>query len=514
MRYTSSFIERLAAEPSRRLLHSEEATLTGGEILEQSARIARMLEQRGFGTGDVAVVAVEAGAAFLAVVYATMMSGMTLALIDPEMGPENYRAKIAQLKPAAAFVDSRLLLLQEHPLIYGPARRWFQAPHLPWFGGALLVAVGPWMPIVRRHLRLSRWLKRGPPAFLQTTGLPERGGEYAITYTSGTLAEPKGVLHGIDGLQESIRHIACVLGDPDAQRIATHLPHYMLLGISANVPVFVWKHSWPAAKKIRFIEENRITTLFGPPSDFVPLLTFLENDNRHFPNALNLILLGSAPVHPSFLRRLRAVLAPDVRVVCMYGMTENLLVATATLAEKLAFDEGGDLVGRPVDGVEVRLADDGELLLRSPQCYTRYFHGTERPAWHPTGDLARIRNDGAIVLLGRKKDMIIRGNFNLYPALYEPTVCRIAGVEAAVFLGVYDEARADEVVYLVVEPVAGSPLQDEALRRRIAATLREGRLAIDRQALPDKIRLMKLPRSGRSHKVDRNILRQQLGQSK
>jgi hypothetical protein len=84
------------------------------------------------------------------------------------------------------------------------------------------------------------------------------------------------------------------------------------------------------------------------------------------------------------------------------------------------------------------------------------------------------------------------------------------GVEAAVFLGVYDESRAGEIVYLMVEPTANNPLQGEALRRRIATALREGECAIDRQALPDEIRLMKLPRSGRSHKVARNILRRQL----
>jgi acyl-CoA synthetase (AMP-forming)/AMP-acid ligase II len=512
MRYTVSFVERLAAEPSRTLLYTGKEAVTAGAILEQSTRLAQMLEER-FGAGDVAVVIVGAGPAFLTVVYATMMSGMTLALIDPEMGPDNFRSRLAQLKPAVAFIDSRLLLLQEHPLVYGPARRWLGVPFIPSLGRALLVAVGPWMPVIRRHQRLGRWLKQAGPAF-PISGLPRRTGDYVITYTSGTLAEPKGVLHSIEGLEESIRRVACVLGDAGTQRIATHLPQYILLGISAGIPVFVWNQAWPAAKKLRFIEGNGITTLFGPPSDFVPMLNALEAGRKRVPDSLRLILLGSAPVYPSFLRRLRGALPPHVRVVCMYGMTENLLVATASLEEKLLFDEPGDLVGRPVDGVEVRVGDDGELLLRSPQCYTRYFHETGRAAWHSTGDLARIRPDGTIVLLGRKKDMIIRGNFNLYPALYEPTVCRMAGVEAAVFLGVYDEARCDEVVYLVVEPTDDHSLQDDAVRQRIAGALRDGRFAIDRQALPDEIRLMKLPRSGRSHKVDRNILRRQIGHSR
>src|SRR3954447_646813 len=510
MRYTCSFIDKLAAQSSRPLLMSGDTVTTAGDFVTQSSKLATMLERHGLGEGDVAVIITPGGPEFLYVVYATMMTGMRLALIDPEMGPDNYRAKLAQLRPKVVFADSRLLLLQEHPLVYTPARRLLHEPYVPWFNGAMLVSIGRWMPLVRRHERLGRWLKDAPP--FATSELPSRTGEYLITYTSGTLAEPKGVMHSFAGLQESVDDIARLLGDPTQLRIATHLPHYMMLSISMGMPVYVWKHDWPAATKLRFIEQNRITNLFGPPSDFVAMIAALEAEGRCFPDSLQWILLGSAPVYPSFLRRLQKVMPLHARVVCIYGMTENLLVATATLDEKLQFAEEGDLVGHVVKGVDVRIARDGELLLRSDQSYTRYFHEPNRPEWHATGDLARIRSDGSIVLLGRKKDMIIRGNFNLYPALYEPTINRMPGVEAAVLLGIYDETRADEVVYLVVETSEnGSSRKD--VPQHIAAALREGPFAIDRQALPDEIRVMKLPRSGRSQKVDRNILRQQLGAS-
>jgi acyl-CoA synthetase (AMP-forming)/AMP-acid ligase II len=512
MRYTSSFLEALSAEPSRRVLDDGGAPVTAGDVLRYASQIAAMLENEGFDEHRVAVALVEPGPAFLAIVYATMISGMKLALIDPEMGPDNFRAKLAQLKPAVAFVDSRILLLQEHPLLYGPARKWFQAPFVPSMPEALVVAVGPWLPIVRRHVRFRRWLKHGSAIAGVNAGLPKRTGEYVITYTSGTLAEPKGVVHSLDSLDASIRQVAAVLGDRRGQRIATHLPHYVLLGISAGIPVLLWKRSWPAERKIRFLREKGVTSLFGPPSEFLPMIGALERAKERFPSSLILIMLGSAPVYPSLLRRLKALVSAETRVVCMYGMTENLLAATASMDEKLAFQEHGDLVGRPVEGVEVAVAEDGELLIRSAQCFERYFHETGRPDWHRTGDLARIRADGGIVLQGRKKDMIIRGDFNLYPALYESTVCRIDGVEAAVFLGVYDEARADEVVHLVVEPTDNSASSAEVLRRRIANALREGDYAIDRQAIPDQIWLMKLPRSGRSQKVDRQMLRTQLRQ--
>jgi acyl-CoA synthetase (AMP-forming)/AMP-acid ligase II len=511
VRTTSPFTDALAAQPSRAVLRAGGVTFTAGDILRQSAKVVRELERNGFGPGDVAVIVVEPGATFLALVYAAMASGMTLALLDPEMGREHFRSKLAQLRPAVVVADSRLLLLQEHPLAYWLLRRWRGVPYFPSFAPSLVASVGPRLPVLRRHLSLRHCFSDQSPEEWTTTGVPRRTGEYLITYTSGTLAQPNGVVHSLEGLHESVRLLARVLGAPEGQRIATHLPHYMLLGISAGIPVYVWSHGWPPERKLRFIEEHGITTLFGPPSDFLPLMNAVESAGRGLPDCVNSILLGSAPVHAAFLHRLRRLLGAHVRVVCLYGMTENLLVATADLEEKLAFDERGDYVGRPVEGVELRCSADQELLLRSPQTYTRHLHEVRRPEWHATGDLARIRDDGSIVLLGRKKDMIIRGNFNIYPALYEETVCRIDGVGAAALVGVHDERQADEIVYLVVEPEPRGDIAPDRLRHQIAAALRDGEFAIDANALPDEIVVMTLPRSGRSQKVDKKALRRHLG---
>jgi acyl-CoA synthetase (AMP-forming)/AMP-acid ligase II len=110
------------------------------------------------------------------------------------------------------------------------------------------------------------------------------------------------------------------------------------------------------------------------------------------------------------------------------------------------------------------------------------------------------------VLTGRKKDMIIRRNFNLYPGLYEPTINRIPGVTECAFVGVYDEKRHDEVVALFVE--THKPLTENALRK----AMETGAYSIDREAMPDLIVLQPLPRAGRQSKVDKNALRLQLTQ--
>jgi len=177
---------------------------------------------------------------------------------------------------------------------------------------------------------------------------------------------------------------------------------------------------------------------------------------------------------------------------------------SAEEASKLAYAGDGDLVGTPVSGVAARLSDCGELLLCGPNLCSGY---VGRAPLHelPTGDLARF-DEGRIILLGRLKDMMIRGPHNIYPELYEPAIERIVGVRRCAMVGVYDENAADERIVLGVEPEPG--VDANALRERVRAALRHGPSRIDDAALPDLILVASLPVSGRSSKIDRGQLRE------
>ena len=245
--------------------------------------------------------------------------------------------------------------------------------------------------------------------------------------------------------------------------------------------------------------------LFSPPCDYLPLIEHCEQHEQLFPACLQHLFFGSAPVHRSFLERLEAVLPEHIRLTCLYGMTENLVVASidGRLKASLPTDLG-DILGHPVPGVELQIAADGEILVRSPQMYTRYLHLENRAEWHASGDLGFIQEDGRLVLTGRKKDMIIRRNFNLYPGLYEPTINRIPGVTECAFVGVFDDKKHDETVALFVETHRN--ISEAALRKQ----LQTGEYSIDQEAMPDLIIFEKLPRAGRQNKVDKNALRAQL----
>jgi acyl-CoA synthetase (AMP-forming)/AMP-acid ligase II len=191
-------------------------------------------------------------------------------------------------------------------------------------------------------------------------------------------------------------------------------------------------------------------------------------------------------------------------------MTEILPVAAVDAIDKLAWVDGGgrgDLVGAPLPGVSVRLDGDGQLHAAGPNLAAGYLgRPPADPPEQATGDLALIDGDGRIVLLGRAKDMLIRGRFNLYPGLYEPAVANLPGVAEAAFVGLPDEVTGDEQVVLALVPAPGTdPATLPGLVRERLAGL------IDAAALPDRVvTVAGLPTAGRSAKLDRAALARSL----
>ena len=469
------------------------------DLITQSQKLAIGLQQAGMRSGDRVMIAAVPGSEFLIAVYALMMTGALLAIIDPEMGRENYQAKLAQYKPAWSFIDYRLLLLQENSLL-----RWLylklkkQGIFIPENAQTRIIATGKKLPLFRKTLTFSKLTESRIKDI--NWELIKDHNDFLLTYTSGTVKVPNGVLQSYSALFTSVNHIIRILGDPKNQRIVTQLPHHMLIGVSAGIPVYLWNVKWDVKKKIKFIEKHSITTIFGPPAEFMDFIRLYEKEGFTMPDCLQHIMLGSAPVHIAFLKRLKKCM-PNVRLSSIYGMTENLVVTLVDGNEKIAFEGSGDLLGKAVAGVELKIAEDGEILLHSDQLFSRYWHLSDRPYWHASGDLGILDNTGNLILTGRKKDMIIRRSTNIYPGLYEPVIKKIPGIDEAVLIGIYDESIHDERIYLVVE--SNENIKESALMRE----LQKGKWAIHKEAWPDRIIFLKIPRKGRQSKIDRESLR-------
>jgi acyl-CoA synthetase (AMP-forming)/AMP-acid ligase II len=499
MFYSNYFIKILGSfEAGQVLLIQDNQSVKAGELLTLSKYLAHSLHKNGVKKGDRVVLAVNPGVMFLQIIYANMILRTTVSIIDPEMGRDNYNAKLKQFNPHHAFVDSRLVFLSEHPIIrYFLLKSNKTIPSFPILKNVNLFTTGFPLPVLQKHTPVKKLINTIENEIDLIDG--DEKEDFLITYTSGTLSQPKGVLHSYFSLGNSIRYLTDLLGNNGDKAIATHLPHFAMLGINAGVKVYLWDNQLSAKAKLDFIERNSITTLFGPPSDYLPMLQHMKKVNRTLPNSLKNIYLGSAPVYSAFLLKLLAYCV-NVKVTCLYGMTENLMVTSVDACEKIESEINGDLVGTPFPNVKVHIEPDGEISVSSDQLFTRYLDFENHNGFLLTGDLGKFDEKGRLVLLGRKKDMIIRRNFNLYTALYEPTINNIDGVIEAVMIGLYNPERADEEVVLVVE--SERPMKAD----QILAKLKEGKFSIDKEALPDKIIFMKLPRSGRQNKVNRREL--------
>ncbi|WP_460367863.1 class I adenylate-forming enzyme family protein, partial [Actinocorallia lasiicapitis] len=316
------------------------------------------------------------------------------------------------------------------------------------------------------------------------------GAPAVVIFTSGTTSAPRAVVHteaslaaGLELFRERVP-----LGPGDV----VHTDQLML-----GLPTLIAGACWSMPPLFCSAEEfggqladRAATHTFCVPVHLAELLDVAEL----LPEGVRHVILGAAPAPAGVLRRAVAA-APNAEVLSVYAMTEIVPVAIASAREKLAHTDGGDLLGVPLPGVKARIADDGELFLSGPNL-SRTYLGQDDHTELATGDLARLDGD-RLILLGRKKDMLIRGKFNLYPGLYEPAVTALDGVAEAAIIGVPDQETGDEQVVLAYTGTAS----EAALRKHLPRLL-------DAAALPDRIvRLPALPYGGRTRKLDRAALR-------
>ena len=485
--------------------------VTRRELWEQVRTVAAGLRVAGMKPGDHALFSVRPGIDALVLLLAIHEAGGVIVPIDPSMSGELFRARLAWLSPSWIFAESVLLASSSRWLSWLLRRRGMTFVPLGRVNGVRYVRTGPWLPGLPASLAL-RDLK--VPGATAVQGGPALDGEADafIVFTSGTTGTPKGVVHtqaSLDATLDSVgRELRITAGDVLYSREL----HLILPALFEGARVIIARRtSFSAEHTFGDFVRFGITHAFAVTRDAQALADHCSAAGRQLPGTLRMLLIGGAPVPVAFLKRLRERITPATDVWCIYGMTELLPIASISMQAKLAAPAEGDFVGPTVRGVEARIANDGELLVRGPGLFSRYL-GHQTVDEHPTGDLARMDASG-ITLLGRAKDMIIRGEYNIYPALYEPAFDRLPGVRRSAMIGIPDDAGADEQIIVVLEPASG--VEPRELERTVEEALRRGRLDIDGFARPDHVIALDLPEVGRSSKVDkaalRRVVRERLG---
>lgn len=474
--------------------------LTWKELVQNVRDLSTGLAGRGMRPGDHVLFSVKPSLDSLLLILAIHETGGVIVPVDPGSGERLFRARIAMLNPRWAFAESFLLVPWVRTLL---RLKGTQLVSLAASGIENIVYSGPWLPLLPRGSMSITKLAGSADGSSLTRPALDANDEAFIVFTSGTTGEPKGVVHTRSSLDAILQRISRELDANESDVFYSRELHLILPALFAGATVVVpQRTSFLAAKMIEECERFEVTHTFVVTADGRSLSEYCASHKRQLPVSLRRLFIGGAPVPATFLDGLKAAVHPSLHVFGIYGMTEILPVARVSLEERLAYRGDGDFVGTPVEGVEVWVDSDGELVVRGPGLFARYL-GQPNVSEHRTGDLATISDQG-IVLLGRSRDMIIRGEYNIYPPLYEWAFERTEGVRRCVLLGVPDAGGSDELVVAVVEPKRGA--DPVALVHAVRRDLKRGVIDIDAFAHPDHILCFEIPLSGRSSKVDRDSL--------
>ena len=534
----AAVLESCDRHPDAGALTFGNRTLSYGELARRIRATAASLVREGMEPGDRVLFSVRPGPDAVVLALGIVEARGTVVFADPGAGEALFRARAALAAPRWVAAESLLYLASSGPFRGLARRRGLElAPYARLVPEARHLRAGRWLPgVPRRAVPLSRLssarstrieTRSSNPGGLDTPAVPttrpaQEEQDALVIFTSGTTDAPKAVVHSRHSLGAGLGDFAAGVGLRAGQRLLTD---QLMVGVPALIAGAHWSMpptgANPGARPEQYLALlPDAEVLFAVPATLDALLRAIDARPELAPKNLKTIILGGAPVLRPLLQRI-ATRFPDAAIRAVYGMTEILPVAIADGRAKLdepasdGDNAGGDWVGRLVPSVHARLLDAdggrGELVLSGAGLARGYLADLPQ---HPltelaTGDLARLDGD-RLTLLGRRKDMFIRGSQNVYPGLYEPIIAGMPGVSDAAMVGIPDEIGDDRVVVVVVperDPPA-RPSAEHPVAREVAGALPG---LIDAGVLPDTVlAVAELPRAGRSRKLDRAALTAQV----
>ena len=306
-----------------------------------------------------------------------------------------------------------------------------------------------------------------------------------ILYTSGTTGFPKGAMLShrsvINDTTIAMHRLGKEAGPGD--HYCLPLPFFHIAGAGIVVAIIANKMTlhpllaFDPLKTLQIIKQENCALLFAVPTMLIAMLQHPEFETYR-PTTLRAVTSGGAPVPVAVMEQVSERMSTDVAIV--FGQTESTGGITLTLPDD-SFELKSSTVGIPYPHVDVKiinpatgtvlpLGEPGELCCRGFLVMTGYYNMPEKTAeaidsegWLHTGDLATMNERGYINIVGRLKEMVIRGGENIFPREIEELLIRYPKVADAQVLGVPDSFFGEELLAVVL-PKEGVELTEEELR--------------------------------------------------
>ena len=307
-----------------------------------------------------------------------------------------------------------------------------------------------------------------------------------IQYTSGTTGFPKGATLSHRNILNDAKLVGEACGYTEADRVCIPVPFYHCFGMvmgnlacsTTGATMVIPCPTFEPAAVLQAVQDEACTSLYGVPTMFIAELGLPDLDRFDFASLRTGIMAGS-PCPVEAMRKVMDVMNMS-QVTIAYGMTETSPVSTQTSATD-SVEHRVSTVGRVLPHVEAKIVDpesgdivergsEGEYCTRGFHVMLGYWKEREKTAqaiddegWMHSGDLATMDEDGYVNIVGRLKDMIIRGGENVYPREIEEFLFTHPNVVDAQVIGVPDE-RFGEVIMAWVQLEAGAELGEEDMK--------------------------------------------------
>lgn len=445
--------ESRLSHPGKPLCHLGDLTVTYGRADEASGRIAATLRGLGLRRGAKVAVQLPNVPQFLFTYYGILKAGLVMVPLNPLL-------KAAEI--AYHLQDSEAELLIAHEDFAAEAVKGAELA-----GGVGTYVVHP--PGSDRRIAGTRPYDELYAADDTGETAPTSADDTAVLlYTSGTTGRPKGA-----ELTHFQLHMNCTVSGelfgfrPDDIALAV-LPLFHVFGLSSVLNMAV-RHGGTLALVPRFetgavldaLERHRCTVFAGVPTMYAALLQ-ADTGTRDL-GALRVGVSGGAAMPGEVIRAFEEKF-PGVVILEGYGLSETASTATFNIS---AEQRKVLSIGKPIWGVEVRIVDAsgtelppgpehvGEILVRGHNVMKGYYRRPEetaetlRDGWLHTGDLGHRDEDGYFFVVDRKKDLVIRGGYNVYPREVEEVLHTHPAVAEAAVIGRPDDRLGEEVIAVV-----------------------------------------------------------------
>lgn len=471
-------------QPERPLISFGPQLTTAHDLLQRAGFLAAQLQQWGIGPGDRIALWAQNSEAWVAWLLAAAWRGAAVAALHPTLQPDELHYALSRAQPK--------WLIADHYCRGRDLRSIAQ--------GVLGVADGS-LPRDNAFGLQGMYFMPGADGFAQLSDLYDNGlpvpvaqrdptATAALVFTSGSSGQPKLVQLTHQALIANAHGTATLAGIRPDDRIASPLPLYHAGGLSSGLVLsLVTGALW--CSQARFNADELLDTILlrqctvvqGVPTMFKALLKKIPF--QPLPGAtLRLGFIGGARAPADLCRSIESAMGLQ-RMCVTYGQTEfGPSIALTTGSEPDVLNEGN--VGTPIPGTTLRIVDAdgralpegavGEIQVRGPTMMQGYFNDPSATAqaiaeggWLKTGDLGQVQ-DGCLYVLGRLKDMIIRGGENIAAGEIEEVLLQMPGIAEACAVPVFSEYWG-ETVCAVVQPEPGWQLDADAVCAHAEALL-------------------------------------------